>query len=194
MWISVLKRVGLLVAALIVGAVAGFGLVWLFLNGWFEGYAPVAAPPEPVARIRLVNDTEVWVEGTSGALYHNPAANTCAVDCWVTVAELPAAPALDEEVREVFAEPCGTPPPALGAVERVGQCQRYMWWDWSVVYARWANGDLRLWRHDTGGEYTFLMFPLGMIFGAVVLGTLALLGVVIEAVWRWAAKRRAAAA
>ena len=37
MWMSVLKRIGLLVLALLVGGVAGFGLVWLRQNGWFEG-------------------------------------------------------------------------------------------------------------------------------------------------------------
>jgi hypothetical protein len=193
MWMSVLKRIGLLVLALLVGGVAGFGLVWLLQNGWFEGYARVAAAPEPVARIRLINQSEVWVEAESGALYHNPAADTCVADCWFPVVELPAAPALDDEVREVFTAPCVAPPPALGAVERMAECQRAMWWDWNTVYARQRSGDLRVWRFTSGGEYSFLLYPLGGIFGAVVLFGLALVIIVIEAVWRALSRRRAAA-
>jgi hypothetical protein len=193
MWISVLKRIGLLMLALLVGGVAGFGLAWLFENGWFEGYARVAAAPEPVARIRMINQSEVWVEAESGALYHNPVADTCVADCWLAVVELPAAPVLDDEVRQVFSEPCVAPPPALGAVERVAECQRAMWWDWNTVYARQRSGDLRVWRFTSGGEFSFLMYPLGVIFGAVGLFSLVLVVILIEAVWRWLARRRAVA-
>ena len=182
---------GVLVLALIVGGGLGFGLAYFYENGWYEGWAQAATPPEPVARIRLINRSEVWVEAESGALYHNPLADTCAADCWFAVVELPA-PVIDEEVREVFAELCVTPPPLSGSVERVSECQREQWVDYNAVYALQSDGTLRVWRYTSGGEWVALTYLLLIVVGAVGLFVVALVVLILQAVVRGLARRRAA--
>jgi hypothetical protein len=188
---SVLKRLGCLALALLVGSGLGFSLAYVIENGWTESWQPVAGAPEPVARIRQISREQVWVEGESGALYHNADTVECADGCWTSVTEMPAPPAEDDEVRTVLATTCVRPPPLFGTVERAAECQREQWVDYNAVYARRGNGALMTWQFVSGGEYGFLLFPLGVIFGGGTLFGLALIVVVVDAVMRWAARRRA---
>lgn len=189
---AVLKRIGLVIAATVAGGLLGFGVAFLFENGWFWGWQRVAPAPERIAGLRLVNRSEVWVEAASGALYYNPAADTCQADCWASVAAVPAEPERDTEVLDVFPRPCVRPPPLVGVVERMAECQREQWVDFNTVYARRRNGDLFVWRFTSGGEYGFLMYPLLSLFGAAVLFVIALFGILIDALVRWLRRRRAA--
>jgi hypothetical protein len=190
---SVLKRLGCLALALLIGGLLGFSLAYVIENGWLESWEPVAATPEPVARLRQVDRDEVWVEGASGALYHNAAAHECTANCWAPVEALPPPPAPDgDELREVLTATCVRPPPLFGAVERLAECQRETWLDYNTVVARRGNGELVMWQFVSGGEYGFLLFPLGVIFGAATFFVVALLVVIVDAVVRWARRRRAA--
>ena len=193
MALKVLGRMGVLVLALIVGGALGFGIAYLFENGWFWGWEPVAAPPEAVASIRQINRSEVWVEAASGALYYNAEADTCAADCWVSVDSVPEAPEVDSEVRQVIAETCVRPPPLFGSVERKAECQVEQWVDFNTVYARQRNGDLRVWRFTSGGEWVGLTYLFMMVLGAVAVFVIALVVVLTDAIVRWARRRRLSA-
>ena len=190
MAVSVLKRIGCLTLALIVGGLLGFSLAYVIENGWLESWQRVAVPPEPVAHLRQIDRGELWVEGASGALYHNAAAHECIADCWAPVQALPPAPGPDDEVRQVLATTCVRPPPLFGAVERLAECQVETWVDYNTVVARRGNGDLVMWQFVSGGEYGFLLFPLGVIFGAATFFVVALLVVIADALVRWARRRR----
>jgi hypothetical protein len=189
---AVLKRIGIVTVATVAGGLLGFGLAFLFENGWFWGWQRVAPTPEPVASLRLINRSEVWVGAASGTLYYNGAADTCEANCWASVAAVPAEPARDDEVLDVFPRPCVRPPPLLAVVERLAECQREQWVDFNTVYARRRNGDLFVWRFTSGGEYGFLMYPLLSLFGAAVLFVVALMAVLVDALVRWLRRRRAA--
>lgn len=189
---SVAVWIGVLALACIVGGGLGFGLAYVYENGWFTGWAQAATAPEPIARIRQINRSEVWGEAESGALYHNPFADTCVADCWFAIVELPA-PVIDEEVRDVFAEPCVTPPPLSGSVERLSECQREQWVDYNAVYALQRDGTLRVWRYTSGGEWVALTYLLLIFVGATVVFVIALVVLILQAVVRGLATRRAPA-
>jgi hypothetical protein len=141
-----LKRIVLLLLAPVVGGAAGFGLAFLLESGWLrQGWEPVASPLEPAARLRALSGGHLWIESSSGQLYHNVAADTCEADCWSPVAEV-VLPELDEDIRQVRPEACVTPPPLWGAVETVAECQVGQWVDGNTVYARRRDGSLWAWR------------------------------------------------
>lgn len=175
-----LKRILLLLLAPIVGCVAGFGLAFLFESGWFYGWRPVATPPEPAAAIHAISGTEVWIETASGQLYHNAAAQACAADCWEAVAAV-VTPPPDPDIRNVLPRTCVTPPPLLGAVQTVAECQVSQWVDFNTAYARRGNGSLMIWRFTSGGEWVGFSYVLLSLFGAVALFILALAAIIV--VW-----------
>jgi len=175
------KRILLLVLAPIVGGAAGLGLAFLLESGWLvQGWQPVASPPEPPARLRALSGENLWIEAASGQLYHNVAADTCASDCWTPVPDI-TLPELDDEIRLVRPQPCVTPPPSLGTVETLGECQVTQWVDFNTVYARGRNGSLRVWRFTSGGEWVGLTYILLIGLCAVVLFVLVLAVILLAA-------------
>ena len=186
---SWVRRLGVLALATLLGGVLGFAVIYLFLNGWFQSWTRVAEPPEAIASIRLISGPQVWVETRSGALYHNPAADTCQANCWTSVLSLPAELPPLPEINTVFPETCVSAPPLLGAVERKAECQRADWIDYNTVYARRASGALLVWRYESGGEFTVLLFPIGVILGAAAFFVLAAALLLVQGLARMARQR-----
>ncbi len=174
----------------IAGCVLGTTYAWLSTNGWFQAWSRVAAPPERAVGILAISGPALWVRTQSGAVYHNAFADTCATDCWFAVVEVPATLERDPEVREVRAKTCVTPPPALGAVERVAECQRSFWLDYDTIYIRRSSGALLVWRFTSGGEWGYIDYLSGMLIGAVGLLGLGAGGLAMKAVVRWIKKRQ----
>ncbi len=191
MLMKVLKRIGILLLALVVGGGLGYALAFVWENGWFEGWTRVAAAPEAIASLRAINGSAVWVEAQSGTLYHNAVADVCETGCWVRVPEAPVEFVPDPEINQVFTEACVSPPPLLGAVERKAECQRADWVDFNTVYARRGSGALVVWRFTSGGEWVFVTYMLGIFGGAVSLFVLILVSMLLQGLLRWLSRRAA---
>jgi hypothetical protein len=187
-----LKRLLLLLLAPLVGAVAGFGLAYVFENGWLWGWQPVAPPPEAATALHALSGPNLWVEAASGQLYHNAAADTCATGCWAPVADV-VKPPLDDDTREVRPTTCVRPPPLLfGAEQTLAECRVEQWVDFNTVYALRGDGSLRVWRFTSGGEWVGLTFILLPLLGAAAFFLLALALVVVLAIAAWLRRRSAA--
>lgn len=186
-----IKRLLVLFLAPVVGGAIGLLLAFVLQSGWLRPWWPVALPPEPPAAIRAVSDQGLWVVSPSGRLYFNSAPDTCLADCWAEV-EGVVEPPPNKEVRRVLPHTCVTPPPLLGAVETVGQCQVGVWVDYNIAYARRSNGSLLGWQYWSGGEYGPLVYLLFPLIGAVVFFVLALLLILVLALLSWLRRRRAA--
>jgi hypothetical protein len=183
------KRIVLLLLALLVGGAAGLGLAFLLESGWLaQGWQPVAPPPEPVARLRALSGPHLWIEAASGQLYHSAAADTCASDCWTPVSEV-ILPDLDDDIRLVRPNACVTPPPLLGAAETLSECQVGQWVDGNTIYARRQNGSLHVWRYWSGGEYAGLVYLMLPVLCAVTLFVLGLAVIVVVALVSWLRRR-----
>lgn len=179
------SRILALFIAPVIGAILGFFLTDIILNGWLSSsWQTIPLPPVHVSSFAAVNGDSLWVRSDSGEIYYNEISSICASDCWRKVDEIPVLPILDHALK-VTNKSCAPVPPLWGVIASISECRTTSWQDENNTFALLNDGTIYLWQASLYGEGAFFLLWYGVIAGAVVLFVLTLIFVLFFLLIDW---------
>ena len=184
------KRIAALIIAPIIGAVLGYLLVYALDNGWFKSkWQMIEKPSGEGLHLLALSKDSLWVQSDTGAIYYNENSSTCKSDCWREVAEIPALPVVGPNETAVTNQACAPALPLLGVAERLSECRRTMWVDFSSTFALRSDGSIYLWQAEIYNEWAFVLLVIGVCGGAIALFIPTLVVVLLLWFLDWRSKR-----
>jgi hypothetical protein len=157
-----------LFAAMIVGALFGFGYALLEINGQFVKWKEIEAPPEQPSKILLIDADQIWVQTSDGNIFWNPSSSECETNCWSLVNDLSMQPTLRYDEPEITPISCAAPPMIFNIMDRRDECERTPLYAFSRVYVIKSNGQLMAWKAYTGSEWDLLTMALHSVTGLLL--------------------------
>ena len=174
------KRIVAIFIAPILGGILGYLLVDALSNGWFSSrWQRIEAPPVEASRLLALSLDSLWVESPTGAIYYNENSSACQSDCWQEVSGIPTLPVVESDEVTVKYEACAPSPPLSGVLERISECRRTMWVDYTVTFAFRKDGSIYLWQADLYKEWAFVLLFGGICLGALILFIPTLIAILI---------------
>ena len=174
------KRIVAVIIVPIIGAILGYLLVTMLMNGWFSAkWQMIEKPPGEGNHLIAMSQDSLWVQNSTGRIYYNEQSSVCTSDCWLEVSEIPLPPPIETDDTTVNSKACAPTPPLMNVTEKLSECWRTMWVDHTYTFALRKDGSIYLWQAELYKEWSFVLLIIGVCGGALVFFIPVLLLVVV---------------